>query len=149
MILDRIEQLGLYGAVIPGAAAIAAAFAANDPQAAPCEVREKAYALREDEKRRFEVHRRTIDLMMAREGAEEIALCPCGRLEPAEPLPGGADGYKLNGKSCGTRVRLEAGWFCAIFPGEAHMVAGKTEGAESVSKWVVKAPCPEAFCIRD
>ena len=67
----------------------------------------------------------------------------------AEPLPGGADGYKLNGKSCGTRVRLEAGWFCAIFPGEAHMVAGKTEGAEFVSKWVVKAPCSEAFCIRD
>ena len=146
MILDQISRLSLYEREIPGASAIAAAFAAENPGAAPCEVREKAYALKEDSQRRFEVHGHTIDLMMAREGAEEIALCPDDRLEKAEALPGGADGRKLNGAPCGTRVQLEAGWFCAIFPGEAHMVGGRVPGAESVKKWVVKVPCPEAFC---
>lgn len=148
MILDTIARLPLYEAVIPGAGRIAAAFAACDPQAAPCEVREKSYALKEDAKRRFEVHFHTIDLMLAREGAEIIHLCPMARLTPAEALPNGGDGRKLDGAPQGTAVLLEAGFFCAIFPGEGHMVGGKTAVADSVSKWVVKAPCTAAFEVR-
>lgn len=147
MILDLISRLSLYENIIPGASAIAAAYAAGDPAAAPCEVREKSYALKDDDKRRFEVHGHTIDLMMAQEGAEEIALCPFAELELAEALPNGGDGYKMNGAPRGTRVRLDAGFFCAILPGEAHMVGGKVSGAESLRKWVVKVPCPEALCV--
>ena len=42
MILDTIARLPLYESQIPGAGQIAAAFLAKTPQAAPCEVREKA-----------------------------------------------------------------------------------------------------------
>ena len=149
MILDKISRLPLYAALIPGAEQIAAAFSAGDPAAAPCEVREKSYALKEDAKRRFEVHYRTIDLMMAREGAETIHLCPMAALTPAEAMPNGGDGRKLDGGPRGTAVLLEAGFFCAIFPGEAHMVGGKTgDVSESVGKWVVKVPCTPDFEVR-
>lgn len=149
MILDKISRLPLYAALIPGAERIAAAFAASDPAAAPCEVREKSYALKEDAKRRFEVHYKTIDLMMARVGAEIIHLCPMQALTPAEALPNGGDGRKLDGTPCGTAVLLEAGFFCAIFPGEAHMVGGGTGSvSDSVDKWVVKVPCTVDFEVQ-
>ena len=148
MILDTISRLPLYESQIPGAGRIASAFLQNAPQDAPCEVREKSYALKEDEKRRFEVHFRTIDLMIASEGAEVIHLCPAEQLIPAEFLPNGADGRKLDGLPQGTAVLLEKGWFCAIFPGEAHMVGGKIQcKPDSVAKWVVKVLCTDEFSV--
>ena len=141
MILDTVSRLPLYEALIPGAAKIAEAFAANAPADAPCEVREKAYAPKPDDKRRFEVHFHTIDLMIARRGAEVIHICPMDALTPAEELPNGADGRKLNGAPQGSAVMLAEGWFCAIFPGEAHMVGGEAaDYPEGIEKWVVKAP---------
>ena len=148
MIIDKINRLPLYEAQIPCAGQIAAAFSAASPQSAPFEVREKSYALKEDADRRYEVHFQTIDLMMAREGAETIHICPANCLKPADALPNGADGRKLDGGPQGTAVVLETGSFCAIFPGEAHMVGGKIDRAEGrVSKWVVKVPSPEAFRV--
>lgn len=141
MILDLIARLPMYGSLIPGAEDIASAFAAQSPKSAPCEVREKRYAPRADADRRFEVHDHTIDLMMARDGAEVIHICPEDALTPAEALPNGADGRKLEGAPRGSAILLEQGWFCAIFPGEAHMVAGRPGGAEGeIDKWVVKVP---------
>lgn len=148
MIYDRTARLGLYEGLIPGAKQIAAAFAGRAPGDAPCEVREKRYDTRADEERRFEVHGRTIDLMIAIDGAEVIHICPMDELTPAEFLPNGADGRKLDGAPRGSAILLEAGWFCAIFPGEAHMVGGRVGGGEDrVEKWVVKAACPEALSI--
>jgi beta-galactosidase beta subunit len=149
MILDSISRLPLYEAQIPGAADIAAAFASAEPKAAPCEVREKRYAQKDDAARRFEVHFQTIDLMLAREGAEIIHICPMARLTPAEALPNGGDGRKLDGVPQGTAVELTQGMFCAIFPGEAHMVGGKSGAAEGfIDKWVVKAPAPASFQVK-
>lgn len=148
MILDTVSRLPLYAAQIPGAEQIAAAFLSQSSQAVSYEVREKSYALKADEQRRFEVHFHTIDLMIAGEGSEVIHLCPADQLTPAEFLPGGADGRKMDGALQGTAVLLEQGWFCALFPGEAHMVGGKTEGKPgSIAKWVVKVPSPDAFCV--
>ena len=150
MILDNISRLPFYENQIPGAARIAAAFAAGDPSSCDVEIREKRYALKPDEKRRFEVHGRTIDLMMASEGEEIIHICSAEELEPAEVLPDGADGRKLNGSPRGTAVILREKYFCAIFPGEAHMVGGRIAGQEGIlSKWVVKVPAPECFRTED
>ncbi len=149
MIFDTISRLPLYETLIPGASTIAAAFQAGTPQSAPCEVREKRYALKPDDKRRFEVHYQTIDLMIAREGEEIIHLCPTARLTPAEALPNGGDGRKLDGAPQGMAVSLPQGYFCAIFPGEAHMVAGRTGEEDGfVDKWVVKVPCLPAFEVQ-
>ena len=137
MILDTVDRLPLYAGLIPGAREIAAAFAAGDPAAAPCEVREKAYATKPDAQRRFEVHDHTIDLMIALQGAEVIHICSLEGMVPAEELKD--DGRKLDGPIHGTAALLEANSFCAIFPGEAHAVGGQVEGqAGEIGKWVVK-----------
>ena len=150
MILDLISRLPLYENQIPNAAKIAAAFSENRPEAAGVEVREKSYPVKEDAARRFEVHYHTIDLMMARSGGEVIHCCPLAELTLAERLSGGADGRKLDGGPRGTAALLKEGYFCALFPGEAHMVGGRSPEADgAVSKWVVKVPCPEPYCIED
>ena len=150
MILDLISRLPFYESLIPGAGEITAAYAAQTPEKAPCEVREKSYLPKPPEQRRFEVHFHTVDLMMAKTGAEVIHLLPWKGLEPAERLANGADGRKMNGSPRGSVVNLQAGYFCAIFPGEAHMVGGLAENTpEGISKWVVKVPAPESFHIED
>ena len=150
MIVDLISRLPLYEDLLPGAGRIAAAFAGRTPEGAPCRVLEKSYAPKLPEQRRFEVHFHTVDLMMASSGAEVIHLLPWKRLAPAERLSGGMDGRKLDGPPQGSAVTLEAGWFCAIFPGEAHMVGGPAENApQGIEKWVVKVPAPEQLCIED
>lgn len=137
MIVDLVSRLPLYASLIPGAEKIAAAFEAADPAAAPCEVREKAYATKPDAQRRFEVHNHTIDLMIARRGAEVIHICSLEGMTPAEELPD--DGRKLDGPVHGSAIHLDAGYFCAIFPGEAHAVGGQVDGQPGrVEKWVVK-----------
>lgn len=137
MILDLISRLPLYDALIPGAAQIAAAFSAQNPASAPCEVREKSYATKTDDKRRFEVHERTIDLMMAQQGAEVIHICPKEDFTPAEALKD--DGCKLDGPVHGSAIVLNKDYFCAIFPGEAHAVGGMVdEQPGNIDKWVVK-----------
>jgi len=137
MILDLISRLPLYSALIPGAIQIADAYFAQDSNAAPCEVREKSYTTKADDQRRFEVHAHTIDLMMARQGAEIIHICPQEDFTPAEALKD--DGYKLDGPVHGSAVVLKEGYFCAIFPGEAHAVGGNVDNQPgSIIKWVVK-----------
>lgn len=150
MILDTISSLPLYDTIIPGAGRIAAAYTSRRPGNAGVEVREKSYQTKLDENRRFEVHYRTIDLMVARNGCEIIHICPMEQLQPAEELPKGADGRKLDGAPQGSEILLKEGYFCAIFPGEAHMVAGQPDGVEtSIDKWVVKVPSPDMFCIEE
>jgi len=137
MILDLISRLPLYNTLIPGAAQIAAAYLAQDPAAAPCEVREKSYATKSDDQRRFEVHEHTIDLMMTRRGAEIIHICPQEDFTPAEALKD--DGCKLDGPVHGSAVVLKEEYFCAIFPGEAHAVGGIVDNQPgAIDKWVVK-----------
>ena len=150
MIVDTVDRLALYENVLPHAAKIAALWAARREDGAPgegaaCapfEIRDKRYDTKPDEKRRFEVHAHTIDLMIAHAGSEIIHVCPQEDLVPAEPLPGSADGIKMDGQPQGSAVCLRAGWFVALYPGEAHMVGGQTAPgrAESIRKWVVKLP---------
>jgi YhcH/YjgK/YiaL family protein len=140
----------MYETIIPGAGRIFSAFNARRPANAGIEIREKSYETKSDEKRRFEVHYRTIDLMIARSGSEIIHICPMEDLVLAEELPNGADGRKLDGAPQGSAVLLKSGYFCAIFPGEAHMVGGKIDGEDtSIDKWVVKVPAMNMFCAEE
>lgn len=140
MITDTLDRLALYQPLLPHAAEIAARCAAGSPDASPVEIRDKRYDTRPDEKRRFEVHAHTVDLMIGLEGSEVIHICPMDRLTPAEPLPSGADGMKMDGAPQGHAVLLTPGTFVAIYPGEAHMVGGQLVPgqAQPLHKWVVK-----------
>ena len=149
MIMDTIERLPLYEELLPHARELSERFQTRQADGLPFEVRFKQYETKPDEKRKFEVHRHTIDLMMCFEGEEIIHICPENELQPGDPLPDGGDGMKLAGAPRGTAVVLQPGCFAAILPGEAHMVGGQTTAgtAGAVSKWVVKLPSPERFCV--
>lgn len=142
MILDTVDRLPLYESILPGAAEIAKRFLEQNTENAPWEIREKKYETKPDEKRRFEVHDRTVDLMLCASGREVIHICPAAELIPAEPLPNGADGRKLDGGPRGSAILFRPDCFIAIFPGEAHMVGGQAVCgvSEAISKWVVKVP---------
>lgn len=142
MICDTMDRIALYEGVLPHAKEIAALYAAQSAEGASVEIRDKRYDTKPDGKRRFEVHAHTIDLMIGFEGSEIIHVCPQAELIPAEPLPGGADGMKMDGAPRGSAVVLRPGSFVALYPGEAHMVGGQvTPGtADPLHKWVVKVP---------
>lgn len=142
MIIDTMERIALYDGILPHAKELAALYAAGSPEGAGVEIRDKRYDTKEDARRRFEVHHHTIDLMIGFEGSEVIHICPMDELTPAEPLPKGADGMKMDGAPRGHAVRLLPGTFVAIYPGEAHMVGGQVIPGEAapLHKWVVKIP---------
>lgn len=142
MICDTMDRIALYEGVLPHAKEIAALFAAQSAEGASVEIRDKRYDTKPDAKRRFEVHAHTIDLMIGFEGSEIIHVCPQAELNPAEPLPNGADGMKMDGAPRGSAVVLRPGSFVALYPGEAHMVGGQMipGRAEPLHKWVVKLP---------
>ena len=137
MITDSMERIGLYEEIIPYAKELEARYRSGDTDGLPFEVRHKQYETKPEEKRQYEVHFHTID------------LAPMSALQPGVPLPNGGDGMKLVGGGRADTVRLEKGRFVAIYPGEAHRVGGQTVPgqAETLTKWVVKLPCPEAFCL--
>ena len=98
MITDLISRLPLYESQIPGAGRIAAAFAAQAPESAPCEVRQKAYAPKQPQQRRFEAHYHTIDLMMARSGAVFLRHFPGGSPYGGRPRRKRAPGHRQMGR---------------------------------------------------
>ena len=142
MIIDAMERIALYEGILPHAAEIAKLWQAQSVEGASVEIRDKRYDTKPDEKRRYEVHAHTVDLMIGFEGCEIIHICPQADLEPAEALPHGADGMKMNGAPQGHAVQLCPGMFVAIYPGEAHMVGGQVVcgQAQPLHKWVVKIP---------
>ena len=142
MIIDTMERIAHYEGILPHAKEIAALWQARSAEGAAIEIRDKRYDTKPDAKRRFEVHAHTIDLMVGFEGREIIHICDQASLTPAEPLPNGADGMKMDGAPQGHAVLLLPGTFVAIYPGEAHMVGGQvTPGeAELLHKWVLKLP---------
>ncbi len=140
MIVDMMDRIACYEGILPHAKEIAALWRARSAEGASVEIRDKRYDTKPDSKRRFEVHAHTIDLMIGLEGSEVIHICKPDYLVPAEALPNGADGMKLDGAPQGHAVQLQPGTFVAIYPGEAHMVGGQIVPgqAESLHKWVVK-----------
>jgi len=142
MIVDTMDRIALYEGILPNAREIALLWLARSSEGASVEIRDKRYDTKPDHKRRFEVHAHTVDLMIGFEGSEVIHICHPDYLIPAEALPNGADGMKLDGDPQGHAVLLQPGTFVAIYPGEAHMVGGQAlpGKAESLHKWVVKLP---------
>lgn len=142
MIIDTMDRIALYEGILPHAKEIARLWQAQSAEGASVEIRDKRYDTKPDEKRRYEVHAHTVDLMIGFEGREIIHICPQADLAPAEPLPNGADGMKMDGAIQGHAVQLRPGTFVAIYPGEAHMVGGQVIPgcAEPLHKWVVKLP---------
>lgn len=88
---------------------------------------------------KYEAHRKYIDIQIIVSGEEDIFIADCDSLEATEKYCDQKDFELFDSSVRGTVVRLRAGDFCVIYPGEAHMPCIAIDGNPAdVKKIVVK-----------
>lgn len=150
MILDKLENLCLYSAIIPDCSAIFA-FLTNPAAAQLAEGRydipgTSSYILVQHvatepaDVRRFESHQRYADIQILREGSEVMQWTPVEKLTPAGDYNPEKDvrHYK-NAEAC-SDVRVGAGEFALFLPGDGHKPLCADGQPAAVRKFVVKFP---------
>lgn len=147
MILDTLEQADRYEGLAPGITRGLAFLRDLDP-AIP-EGRhvvdgEAVFALvsRYDTgpagERRFEAHRRHLDLQYVAAGAERILHAPADVLEVETPYVAEEDIVFFRDPKASSSLLLRAGGIALLFPGDAHKPGCMAGGRSSVLKVVVK-----------
>ena len=105
-----------------------------------------SYQTEDPKDKRFEAHRRFIDIQVVLEGRETLYWSPLPSLEPREGYSDADDIAFFTGPA-GIAVPLEPGWFTVLFPQDAHKpgcvtpgnVAGSVTGSPArVRKLVIK-----------
>lgn len=128
MIHDRIANAALYAGASPRLAAAFAFLSRGDvaalpPGRYPIEGDDvfalvQTYDTRDPEPRRFETHRRYVDVQYLAEGSERIGLADPATLRCTEPYDAAKDAEFLTGQ--GVDVPLSRGQFMVLYPHEAH-----------------------------
>jgi len=90
------------------------------------------------EGKQFEAHRKYIDLQVVLQGKETILWAPLEELsELSEEFSKGGDIAFYGGEER-IAVKLRAGWFALLFPGDAHIPCVAYDLPEEVVKLVFK-----------
>jgi biofilm protein TabA len=149
MIVDRMEHLGLYRGMSPQLD-VAIAFAEKQGAAlrgdAPVDLLDGAgyafstsYATEPEEERRYEVHRRYIDLQIMQEGEETCLVTDLAQFPDRDEYQEPDDLQFLNGEPAEhVRFKLLPGTFAIFFPHDAHKPACSVPGCDRVTKCVIK-----------
>lgn len=96
------------------------------------------YTTASAEGKHFEAHRKYIDLQVVLEGRETIAWAPLEELsEISEEFSKGGDIAFYDGVER-IAIKLRAGWFSLLFPGDAHIPCVAYDRPEEVVKLVFK-----------
>lgn len=148
MIVDRIENAGLYKNISPE---LAKAFELlKNPAVLKKEVGKYEvegdklyysvlkYSTKPLAEGKFEVHRKYIDVQYIIKGTELIACTDVARLKTAKPYDEASDVafYDVTGEF--NSVSMSAGWFCVFWPNDAHLPCRTLETESDVHKIVVK-----------
>lgn len=102
----------------------------------------ETYMSQPREERKFENHRKYIDVQMIIEGEEIIELCPVNTFSASENCGYDAEkdiAFFINCKE-GIKNKLTKGDSLVIFPGQAHMPCVQTDTSAKVRKAVIKIP---------
>lgn len=148
MVLDSIANAGAYRALGPRIAAGLDFLAAFD-----LALGEGRHPIQGDElfalvqryhtapgaDRRFESHRRYVDVQFVAEGRERILVAPAAALEEEEPYAEESDVAFHREPGASSSLLLRAGDFAILFPGDAHKPGCMAGGREAVLKVVIKA----------
>ncbi len=150
MIIDTIENLGRYEALMSSGSAIADFIASSDMAQlkdgkyplteSGCAALVQRYSTQPIEDCSWESHREFVDIQCIMSGTEVMYWIPVEELES----DGGYDASKdkeayLSGPS-GSKITLPPGWFAFFFPGEGHMAKVAASEPEDVEKIVIKVP---------
>ena len=97
------------------------------------------YTTKPIEQGRLEAHKKYIDVQFVASGEELMGFLPVENLEIEEPYNEEKDiaFYKVPEQI--TKVNLEAGMFCILFPQDGHIPGRQINGPSNVIKVVVKA----------
>lgn len=147
MIVDSLENASLYLPLGRGIAAGLRYLAGFDPG-----VEDGRYQVQGDDvfalvqrydtapgaEKRFEAHRRHLDIQLVGAGRERILHAPTAGLEPETPFDEAGDVQFYRDPPASSSVLLGVGGFAILFPGDAHKPGCMAGGRESVVKVVVK-----------
>jgi YhcH/YjgK/YiaL family protein len=103
-------------------------------------LKDLSYTTEPEERRRFEAHRRNIDVQLLLSGRERIYWAPTSALAPETAYDPAQDVAFYSGESAG-HIDLEPGLAAVFFPADAHKPNCRlSEGPPEVRKLVVKIP---------
>lgn len=106
---------------------------------APLRVIPLEYQTKDFDLSKFENHERNMDIHYIIEGTESIGINSVNNL--VSNIPYNVEGdYQLFDGEVKEVIVLEKGDFLVLFPGEAHVTAGKLSNSESIRKIVYKIP---------
>ncbi len=91
-----------------------------------------------EQNRRFESHRKHVDIQCVLQGEELIFVEDAEKLEVEEELPPERDVAFYRGTGIGKRNMLKGGDYLALYPGEAHKPGVCVEAPRRVKKAVFK-----------
>ena len=96
------------------------------------------YTTKPIEQGRLEAHKKYIDVQFVASGEELMGFSPIDKLEIEQPYNEEKDiaFYKVPEQI--TKVNLEAGMFCILFPQDGHIPGRQLNGSSNVLKVVVK-----------
>lgn len=147
MVVDNIQQASLYYALSPGIETALRYLASTDLQAAQPGRHELAggcFALVQDydtmprEEKKWEAHRKYIDVQFIARGIELMGYADCSMLRMVEEYDDAKDVEFLEGD--GSFVVAREAVFIILFPRDAHMPGVAEISPGPVRKVVVKVP---------
>jgi biofilm protein TabA len=149
MIADTLYHAGRYTALHP---AFAGAFAylgsfdlqsadGNYPLAGGCEARVMSYRTEPAANRRWESHRRYIDIQCVIAGRERMDVADIVSLSDATPFDDSNDvRFYSDSTADVTRALVSAGNFTIFFPHDGHRPGIEIDAPADVRKIVIKVP---------
>jgi len=98
----------------------------------------QGYVTKPVEECRFEAHRRYADIQAVFAGREAMGYTQPGGLEVQTPYDGAKDIMFFTTPAGYTMLKLTAGEFVVLFPGEGHMPQCQSDGPVKIRKVVFK-----------
>ena len=146
MIIDRLENLNCYKAVLPGIEEGMKAVEAlgADPAVGRYEFEGGYFMIQAGEtvpieRGDYEAHRKYIDVQIILQGREEIAWADLGTLKTTEAYNEQKDKEMLGGEAEYTAM-INAGTFWVALPQDAHKACKHTAAPSTYKKVVMKLP---------
>ncbi len=153
MILDKLEALDFYGPLIPHYPRIAAFLKSWKPDTLEPGrydiAGDDAYALLQhyetapEQDKKWESHRRHLDIQIVLHGREHIGWADAGGLDVVEPYRDEKDVMFYRDPARSVAVLMEPGSFCVFYPRDAHRPGCHAGEPGSVVKAVVKVRLPD------
>lgn len=111
------------------------------PLSAGCEARVMSYTTGAEEEKRWESHRRFIDIQYMLHGDERMDVSPIAGLGDATPYDDANDVLFYSGASgAASSLIVRAGEFTVFFPHDGHRPSIRVGASAPVRKIVVKVP---------